>query len=89
MSPIVREKPVGNGPTPSPVRPPLPVFVTVKADAVLVVPVAQLPNARDVGDTVAVATAPAPVPLSVTGELATPTLAAIVTVRSPLRAQSA
>ena len=58
----------------------LPVFVTVRVRALLVVPVAQLPNANGLGDTAAVLITATPVPLSETGEPATGTLAVMVAV---------
>jgi hypothetical protein len=63
-----------------PARAELPEFVTVSVRALLVVPVAQLPKASGLGDTVAVWVTAAPVPLSETGEPATATLAVMVAV---------
>jgi hypothetical protein len=56
----------------------LPLFVTVRLCAELVVPVAQLPNAKEFGVTVADRVNPTPVPLRDTGEPVTATLAVIV-----------
>jgi hypothetical protein len=63
-----------------PAKPTLPVFVTVRVRALLVVPVAQLPNASGLGDTVAERVAARPVPVSETGEPTTGTLPVMVTV---------
>src|ERR1700726_339283 len=57
----------------------LPVLVTVRVRALLVVPVAQLPKANGFGVTVAVRIGAMPVPLSVTGEPVTTPLPLIVT----------
>jgi hypothetical protein len=58
----------------------LPVLVTVNVSALLVVPVAQLPNAKGLGDTLAVKVAAIPVPLNVTGEPFTVALPVMVAV---------
>ena len=63
-----------------PARATLPVLVTVKVCCVLVVPVAQLPKASELGVTLKVRVAATPDPLSETGEPATATLAAKVAV---------
>jgi hypothetical protein len=63
-----------------PVKATLPVLVTVRVRALLVVPTAQLPKANGFGVTVAVRIAAVPVPVSVTGEPVTGTLAVMVSV---------
>jgi hypothetical protein len=63
-----------------PAKATLPVLVTVRVRALLLVPTAQLPKANEFGVTVAVRTGAKPVPLSATGEPATATLARMVSV---------
>jgi hypothetical protein len=63
-----------------PARAELPVLVTVTVRALLVVPVAQFPNASGFGVTVARCVAATPVPLSETGEPVTVTFPAMVAV---------
>ena len=60
-------------------NPELPVFVTVRFMGLLVVPVAQFPNASGLGETVAVKVGVEPVPESDTGEFVTATLPVIAT----------
>src|SRR4029077_2850477 len=63
-----------------PAKATLPVLVTVTLIGLLVVPVAQLPKANGLGATLADRTAATPVPVRLTGEPVTGTLAVIVTV---------
>jgi hypothetical protein len=63
-----------------PARGELPVFVTSRARTLLAVPIAQMPNASGLGDTLAVRVAAAPVPLSETGDPGMATLEVIETV---------
>ena len=58
----------------------LPVLVTVRVFAALLLPVGQTPKASVVGVTVAVCVAARPVPVRATGEPVTATLPVIVTV---------
>src|ERR1700692_3702592 len=81
--PAGREKGCGVPPPKAklpPARPTLPVFVTVRVLALLVVPVAQLPNANGLDDTVAVLITAMPVPPSEAGGPATEALAVMVAV---------
>jgi hypothetical protein len=60
-----------------PARAEFPVFVTVRVRGLLVVPVAQLPKASELGVTVAVCVAATLFPVRVTGEPVTATLPVI------------
>src|ERR1700730_9880912 len=63
-----------------PAKATLPVLVTVRFRALLVVPIAQVPKANGLGATVAERSGATPVPLSATGDPVTATLARMVTV---------
>lgn len=63
-----------------PAKAELPVLVTVRVSALLVVPVAQFPKASGLGETLAERVAAVPVPLSETGELVTVAFPVMVTV---------